>query len=236
MTKASENYERVLFSLMKLPAKLAAEIGTSSVDARHWLETSYYQVLRERGYTLDQIADHLDIGKRKASQLSTKLRQNFLDVDKSHGLPRRVEYLIWGEPISEQRVCQLLSHEYDETQVRAAIKRLIRQERITRSDDLLELSKTESRLYKDGALAKIDGLNHLIETVFEAVYLRFVKSDDDAFVRNLTFHIPKEDGQERLRKIYENLFTELTALESETEDDGVAINLSVLWAPKERKS
>ena len=236
----AEQHQRVVYSLMMLPMKMAAWVKMPSVESRKWAEVAYYQVLRERGLTLKQIATHLDIGSRKVSQLSTKLRQNFLDAEKNYGLPRRIEYLIWGEPISEQRICQLLAGEFEEDEVKDAVAALIEQGRVVRrpgeSNELLTLSRSESRLYEDGFLSKIDGLNHLIENTFNTVKARFVDESDDAFVRSLTFRIPERGGQEQLRTIYERLFEDLAEVEAQIrpEESSIAINLSVLWSPKER--
>jgi len=241
----SERKNRIVFSLMMLPAKMANEFELSLKDTKHWLETAHFHTLRQKGRTLKEIAKHLKIGSRKTSQLSEKLRKNFLLAEHDFGLPRRIEYLVWGEPISRKRVQQLLGSEYEVSEINEAIDQLVQQKRIQSTKplqgrgigkELFELSRKEARLYEDGFLSRIDGLNHLVDTFYSVILQRFVKDNKSAFARTLTLRIPVEGGDEMLAELYESIFESLSKIENRIGDKpSKAIDLSIFWAPKKKE-
>lgn len=235
----AEKKRRILYAVMALPARVAIDLSLGVTESRAWFELSVFHQLKKRGLTLKRIADKLDVSPRKASILSKELKTNFLDPEYEYGLPRRIEYMIWGEPQSRQRIRQLLVAEHELAEIDAAIELLLEEKRIEvrtgATVEMLGLSKSEARLYQDDFMSRIDGLTHLIETITDVVRARFVSSDDDAFARNLTFRVAPED-RETLRLAYEEFYERLAALDEAASQagDAIPINLSVLWAPKDQ--
>ena len=228
---------RVIYSLLRPAVRLARKFGISLRDIGKWIEMAYFHELRRDGKTLTDIASLLEISRRKSANLSRMLKENFFAPEREQELARRIEFMVWAEPMSRARIAQALS-DVAEHRVEDALGHLVEEGRIVKQQGrtpIYEIARGESRLVDDTWLAKIDGLNNLLETVTDAVYARFFEGDEKAMARNLEMRVRAEDLP-KLRKLYEDtIWPELEALDSDAKNDPTAIAMGVAigWAPRD---
>lgn len=231
---------RIVYSLFGPVAKLARRFVLPLKELSSFFEVACYHELKRASHTLQESADRLGISRRKVAQLSKRLKQNFFRPEYGHGLPRRIEYMLWAGSMTEGRIHQALP-EHDEEEVDEALETLLRQERIEilKREPTYEFAvrHSEFRLYENNWMARIDGLNNLLSNLTDAVVGRFFEDDDRSFARTLNFRI-QEDDIEKLRVMYEeDIYQTLVELEEKVEDadsdEVVEMSLSALWAPTE---
>lgn len=236
----SELRSRIIFSLMVPIAQVATTLNLPLSDMKKWLETAYFQEARRRGLELKEITQVMDVSISKASLLSRQLKENFLESQQEHELPRRIEYMLWAQPLSEGRLSQVLPGiEADE--LRDALDLLVREQRIAMKQEApglepkYELQIKKARRVWDNWLARLDGLQNALRTVGDTVYSRFFATDLPAFARTLTFHIRDEDVEALERFYEEEVFPFIENLNNAAEDSGDAktISLSLFWALKD---
>ena len=83
-------------------------------------------------------------------------------------------------------------------------------------------------------MSRFDALNNLMLSIVQVIEARFMRSDDRAFARTVTFRVLPEDLP-RLREVYEQVFAAISALDEKAVTNGhdtVPIDMSILWAPK----
>lgn len=223
---------------MLAPAvRLARKFGVSLAEIGRWVELAYFHELRRDGLTLSDAGDCLAVSRRKAADLSRMLKENFFAPEREYEVARRIEFMVWAEPMSRARIVQTLG-DTDEDQVDEAIAQLLDEGRIVEvagRTPTYEIARGESRLVRNTWLAKIDALNNLLSTITDAVYARFFERDDKALARNLELRVRAEDLQ-RLRKLYEqHIWPELNELDERARSDPSALpmNFSVCWAPRD---
>lgn len=231
--------ERVIFALLAPAARIARAFGVSLQDMKGWLETAYYRETQQpEKLTLKDIGALMDVSSSKASLLSRQYRENFMSPEVEAELPRRIEFMLWAEPLSLARLQQILTDVEPEA-VENAVDELVEQGRIRANDEgrttTYELQIETSRRAWETWLARIDGLNNALDNVTDAVFARFFEGDPAAFARTLTFRM-KPEARARLRAFYEEqLFPFIQQLDSEVEegDEAQSTSLSVFWAPHE---
>jgi hypothetical protein len=231
--------ERVIFALLAPAARIARSFGVPLQKLKGWVETAYYrETQRPEKLTLKDISHLMDVSSSKVSLLSREYRENFMSPEVEARLPRRIEFMLWAEPLSLARLKQVLTDEEPED-VESAVRELVSQERIRPRADgrtkTYELNIETSRRAWETWLARIDGLNNALDNVTDAVFARFFEGDPSAFARTLTFRM-NPGARERLRAFYEDqLFPFIQQLDSEVEDEDEArsTSLSVFWAPHE---
>lgn len=235
----AELRERVIFALLAPAARIARSFGVSLQDLKGWVETAYYrETQRPTKLTLADIGDLMDVSSSKVSLLSREYRENFMSPEVQAELPRRIEFMLWAEPLSLARLKQVLT-DVEPDDVESAVEELVADERIrpneTGRTTTYELNIETSRRAWETWLARIDGLNNALDNVTDAVFARFFEGDASAFARTLTFRM-KPEARERLRAFYEEkLFPFIQQLDSEVddEDEAQSTSLSVFWAPHE---
>ena len=226
---------RVIYSLLRPAVRLARAFQVRLEDIRKWVELAYFHELRREGFTLQEVAERLDVSERKASELSRKLKTNFFAPEREYGLPRRIEFLVWAEPMSKAKLVQHLE-EVTVAEVEEALERLLEEGRVVADKEgstTYLLARGASRLVEDSWVAKIDGLNKLMQTLADAVYARFFDDEPKAFARNLQFHL-RAEALPKLREMYENcVWEELVELDeaAETDPNALGMEVSVLWSP-----
>lgn len=233
----TERRQRVLYSVSGAIVRLAYAFGIKLKELSYWIETSYFHFLRDQGMTLNEIARELDISPRKASMLSRQLKSNFMASERQHGAPRRVEFLLWAEPMSAARLKQLLQREFNAGEIDDAIAELLEQERIKPTENPVTttytLAKSASRMYRDEFLTKIDGLNHFSKTFANVTLGRFETQDPRSFARTATLRCAPDDTDE-LREFYQDvIWPKLVELDERAKerDDVFALDVSISWAP-----
>lgn len=231
--------QRVLYSLLGAVAKFARVCAFPLKSVVGWLEVAYYHELSRQGLSQSQAADFFGVSTRKVSQLAARLKQNFLRPETEIGLPRKIEYMLWAEPLSEGRIRQSL-RDYSDEEIEAALEKLVGQERVNRREGrtvYYEVSDSEFRLYQDNWLSRVDGLNNHLTNVVEGVYARFFEDEPNAFARTLNFRI-KKDRVEELEALYQDvIFPRLSELDAEAQaaqddEETIEMGLSINWTPE----
>jgi hypothetical protein len=234
-----ELQDRVLYALLGPAGRLARLFATPLTTLRDWAEMAYYHETKRHDLKMKEVAELMDVSISKVALLSRALKENFLRDVEDAELPRRIEFMLWAEPLSLAKIKQVLT-ETEPERVEEVVQDLVEQGRVkpVEADNnvLYELQIATDRRVWDSWLARIDGLNNVLRNVTDAIYARFFTDEDAAFARTLTFRIRPGD-LERLHEFYENqLFTiveELDTLAEEDPDSAVPISLSLFWAPYE---
>lgn len=226
---------RLTFAALRPAARLAVRGGFALRDIKKYMELAYYQEARRRGLKMKEIADLMSISMAKVGQLSKELKEHFLTPELEHGVARQILSLLWAAPMTQARIAQALP-EFDSDEVAAALAQLTEQGRVRVIEgrtDTYELTGMRQRLDINPWMAKVDGLNTLLDSVSGAVGSRFFDADDRAMVRNVAFRVRPEDVA-RLKKHYEDaLFPLICELDDAVDSDehSIPIRLSILWSP-----
>jgi len=232
----SELEQRVAYAMLLPAVRLGRALGVKLGALEDWIQMAYYQELRAAGLKMHEVSEALAVSMRTVALLSRRLKRNFLAPDVEVGLPRRIEFLLWGEPLSEARIAQAIPDHAPE-EIAAALAELVAHKRIAlrkRSrSEVYERVHQESRLMSPDWRARIDALNNLLGNVTHAVYARFFRDDERAFARTLSFRIRRADLP-RLRALYEEvIYPSLRELERDAGEapDAFSMDLSLCWAP-----
>lgn len=229
--------ERVVYAGLLGVSRWAAAANLSLRSAKTLLRTGYFHALRRRGLQLKAIADRLGISERQAANLSRQLKTNFATAERAHTTPRRIEFMVWGEPLSEGRIAQAMP-DVPADEVRAALDELIASGRVIEHvgrTPLYEAARPESRLPRDTWLARIDALDHLLAAVGDAVVGRFFRGEPKAFARTISLRV-READLPALQALYEEtIWPALAALDEAAKGDpqATALNYVVLHAPRD---
>ncbi len=235
---AAELSRRVLFTLLQSTTRLGLAMGATRKEMTEALDMAVFREARSRGLKLAATAELLGVSMRKASRLSKRLKQNFLGTDAEVELARRIEFMLWAEPLGEKRVRQALG-DVTSVEVRSALDELLSQGRIVaRSGRTITYAVThkDSRLIRDTWMSRLDGLADLIDTVTEAVAARFFGGDPRAFARTVSFRIRGGDMQELQAMYEEQVWPVISRLDGRAAAEGSdetteTMALSLVWAP-----
>lgn len=228
---------RVLYSLLLPLARLGFLFGVPLKTLGELLQMAAFHETRRRGLKTDQIAERLDLSPRKVALLSKLLKTNFLRAEQGHTLPRRIEFMLWAEPLSAARIKQVLT-DHDAAEIDAALAQLEAQGRVRRvagRTERFEVVGSRYRLVSPDWLARLDGLDNLMANVGSVVYARFFRGEPYAFARTVSLRV-READLDALRTLYEQtIWPTLVALDEAARDDQTArsMDLSILWAPYE---
>lgn len=231
-----EVVERILYAGMKGIARWARATRAPLKAASQLFDVAYFHELRASGRSIKAIAERLAVSPRRAAQLSKALKQNFLSAERAHTLPRRIEFILWAEPLGEGRIRQALGGDVEADAVRGALDSLIaegRVEALPGRTETYQVTRGDSRMVRDGWLARIDALDHLLQAVGDAVIGRFIAHDERAFARTLSLRVRPADLPE-LRRLYDDvIWPALVKLDAAASADEAAeaLNLALLWAP-----
>lgn len=232
----SELQERVIYSLLLPAVRMARVFNVPLRQMGDSLHMAYFHELKDAGFKMRQAAVALEVSMRKVALLSKQLKENFFRPEREAGLPRRIEFALWAEPLSQVRIEQCLP-EVEPDAIDAALHQLLDDGRIVmrtrRRTDVYQRSSTEARLVTNDWHARIDALNNLLGNVCHAVYGRFFADDARAFARTLTFRIREQDLP-KLHDLYQNvIYDRIKELEAAAKDstEFVTLDLSVCWAP-----
>lgn len=226
---------RVLYAMLRPAVRLATRAGVPLRALGQWSELGYFHELRRQGLKMREISAQLEISMRKAAQLSRALKDSFFEADR-HGLARRLEFMIWAEPLSLARMQQAMPDEAPEA-VADALDALLKEGRVVEAPSHTVMnyavSRQASRLVQTRWIARLDALNQLLDTVSGAIQARFFEDDPHALARNLQLRVRREDLPELMRLYEAHLWPHLCALDeaAASDPDAVAIDLAICWTP-----
>lgn len=227
--------DRIVYSMMQPVIKIARYLEVDLKELTHWARTAYFHELRQSDMTLQQISDFLGVSLPTAARLSKDLKDNFYRPELEHQLPERIEFMLWAEPLSRARICQVITDREDEV-IEEAIDQMLEEDRIKEdpdNPDRLTLVEPEGRLVDDAWYTRIGSLNSLLGNLSDTVKDRFFNEDSESFARTIHFRIDPERLDE-LKQMYEKqIWQRLVELEEDAKDvdDPVEVELSVFWHP-----
>ncbi len=228
---------QVVYALLLPAVRLALALGVPLRDLGDAVEVAYFHETKRQGLKTREAAERMGASLRKVAELSSRLKQRFLQTESEHELPRRIEFLLWAGPESEAHIRQALPDVEPEA-ITAALQLLVEQKRAVLVEGRTprwEALKAERRLVADSLFSRLDALTNLAGNVSHAVYGRFFQAEARAFARTLSFRIRPADLPQ-LQKLYEeSIWPALRALDDAAKEspDAQGIDLSVLWAPHE---
>lgn len=231
-----ESQDRVLYSLMLGSVRLAKLFGKPLKDVVGLLQMAYFHELRSDGLSLEEIGQVLEVSRRTAARLSKQLKTNFFRPEREHELPRRVEFLLWAEPMSQARILRELS--VDPEELEEALAQLQEEGRVVLEPGRVPryaVARLSDRLVRPGWTARIGALNSLVGNLTDVVQGRFFAQSPTSFARTLTLRVRPQDMPE-LRRLYEEqIWPALEALDKEAAGDSRSLEMrvSLCWAEYE---
>lgn len=229
--------ERVLYGLLLPLARLGLRFGVSLKPLGELLQMALFAEARGAGLKTDEVAERLGVSPRKVALLSKLLKRNFLRGHHEHGLPRRLEFMLWAGPQSAARMKQVLT-DTDDAEIEAALDALEAQGRVRRipgRTERFEVVGSQYRLVSRDWQARLDGLENLMSNVAGVVLARFFRDEPHAFARTVSLRV-READLGALEALYrDTIWPALVALDEAAQEDGGAraMDLSILWAPYE---
>lgn len=226
---------RVVYALLGAAVRLAARAGFPLARVRELLDMAYFQEHRRRGRSLAQVSEALGVSERKGAQLSSLMKKNFMPADAEVGLARKIEFMIWAEPLGRARIIQLLRR-HEEADIDAAIETLLKEKRVQWVKrgrvDALARTRQNSRLVGQDLERNLDGLQNLCHNLANAAYAGFFRDEPKASIRTIGFYMRAEDAAE-LKELYSHVWETAVRLEERAKDDpnAMPVDMSVLYAP-----
>lgn len=229
---------RLVYSSLVLPIRLALLFKIPMKDLVDLLQMAAFHETKRRGLKMREVSELLDVSMRKVSLLSQRLRRNFADEEMEEELPRRIEFMLWAEPLSQARLIQVMRRD-DAEDVLNAVEQLIEEGRVevdhSQEQPIYRVVKHEFRLVSPEWTARLDGVNNLLSNIANALDARFFHEDERAFARTISFRVRDQD-MDALKSMYRDVIWQtLSQLDEQAHDDPDAhvIDMSIVWAPYE---
>ena len=232
-----ELHTRLVYAFLQASASLSSVFGLGLKTFERLSHMAAFHVLRKKNFDLNQIAEHLQVSRRKVDLLSRSLKDNFFEQfvgpEDSESLQRRIEFMLWAEPMSVARLKQVLPM-VENVDIEDALAMLTDAQRIRLSDGRYSITTKQRRLVRDTWLAKLGGLNHQLNAVTNSAVGSFIHKDGIAQARTASLRV-KRDQVKRLEELYsQHIWPTLVELDAEcgdlTEDDYLPLTFSVCWA------
>lgn len=229
---------RVLYAFVQAAAELGTAFGVGLKTFERLSHMAAFHVLRRRRLELNEIALHLGVSRRKVDQLSRLLKDNFFErfvaPEDGEALQRRIEFMLWAQPMSASRLKQVLPHQ-EPADVERALEALSKDQRVAVQEGTYRITMPERRLVRDDWLARVGGLTDQLNAVSKAVLGRFFKDDERAFARTVSLRV-RRDRVAALEAFYrDEIWPLLTTLDEEcngqADSETVPVSFSVCWAP-----
>jgi hypothetical protein len=224
---------RVVYALLGPAARLARRFSIPAGDLQDWVRMAYFQEYRALGLTVAEACARIGVSTPTGARISKQLK-TFLAPRTDHELPRRIVFVLWGQPLSRARIVQALS-DVPPAAVDRALAGLIddgRVEVIRGRTDSYGVASGEDRIVRSGWQARIGALTSLLDNVADVVEQRFFEGSEAAFARTVSFRVRPDDAA-RLQEFYEStLFPFLRDLEERARgtDEPLTKRLSLLLA------
>ncbi len=233
---------RLVHALARLVGRFAGAFSLPLGDLVDLVQAAQLQVLRERGLTLAEIGQRMNVSERHAKRLLKQLRESFLDTERSYDLPVRIEFMLWAQPMSRARLKRVMKDE--PRAIDDALARLMADGRVAEGagrTPLLRPTAAVQSLVRDTWMMRIGALNSFLASLGDAIYGRFLSGSPRSFARTLNFLVRPEDEPLLQRFFEDTLVPFATRLDEQahaTPGEGEAaagepFRLSVCWSPYE---
>ena len=238
---------RVIYALFLPSVRLARHFSVNLSLMKEWLEMAYFHELRREGLKQREVAEVMGVSMSKVSLLSKQLKGNFFQPERQEqALSRRIEFMLWAEPLSSLKLKQVLL-DVQEEEIDLALEELKREGRIELEPQgtthVYRLRVQTDRRVWNSWVARVDGLHDALGNVTNVIYGRFFEGEPRAFARTLSFRL-RADRIEALRELYErHVFATIVALDEEAGSaqrdaeecgepaDIEELSISLFWAP-----
>lgn len=226
---------RLVFALLIPAVRVARRAGLHLGDLVNLVELASVYDHRRQGHTQSAIADALNVGRRKVTTLVTQLKTNFFEPghnEEELGLLRRIEFLVWPEPLSEARILQHLKGT-DTDMVRRALLQLKAQARVVQRPDGRYETFRESRIVSPDVAKRVDGLRNMMVAIDELVERRFMQPVQQGLARIVRLYVD-ESLMEELSTFYATIvYPKLDLLEQRSLglDSKRPVAVGYFWAP-----
>jgi transcriptional regulator with XRE-family HTH domain len=199
-----ELQRRLLFSLLRPAARFCRTFRIPAAVFEDLARLAYYEELRRRGgLSQAQAAAASEVSLRTVSRLERSLGTEFLAPEDEVELERRVEHLFEADTLdAEQAVARL--PDVPANVVQRLLDSLTAAGRLKREGEPPRYANgaTFASLVRSDLKARVDGLNHQLDTVLASVRARFFArpqtSDPVAptigVARTLSFRLRPEDA------------------------------------------
>ncbi len=232
-----ELHWRIIYSLFLPAVRLASLFGLPLKEMKDWLGVAYLHELKRRGLDQKESASHIDVSRRTIIELTRRLRENFFAPERHQGAARKVMFMLWAEPMTLGRIKQALLDE--DVKVEELLEELEQAGVLSKEERAgvvsYGLNRGAFRLYRDNWIARIDALNNQLEHLADTIFARFLKRDEESFVRTVTLSMRKQDVA-KLEALYRDvIFPALVELDeaSRQSDEVQNMELNISWAPKD---
>lgn len=240
-----------LYTLFTPVVRLAYHFGLPLKDLRELLDIAYFEEMRRDRRTFKEIAEVFDVSTRKITQLSQALKGLLLvsDAEQKFGLPRKLELMIWAQPMSDRRLTQVLVLEYSADEIQKALEALVARGAIEWDKKAgvyrpVPLDQRDEPGADDDLLARLDALRNFIDGVTDLVQARFFgkAESSQSFVRTHNFFLMPDDlkylhdlhGMFRL--VRDQLEERARRRRERGEGGRVGLSFVMMWAPRADES
>lgn len=227
--------ERVIYALLTPAVRLARRFDVPLTRMKEWVEVAYFHELKREDMKQREMAQVLGVSVSKVALLARQLKANFMRPEIEQALPRRVEFMLWAEPLSLAKLSQVLTDVSSEA-IAQALEQLVAQGRVREEQGAhalhYALQIDMSRRVWESWLARIDGLQNALETVTGAVAGRFFDDAPLSFARTLSFRLLPEELPE-LRALYEQtILAKIIELDARAvaRGEGAPMAMSLFWS------
>lgn len=189
----------VLTLLCRPAAALGVRLGLSMRDLLDAMQLAVYQVVRDEGWSQKQAADRLDVSVRTIAELSRATKDTFGAAGDTYELPRRIELLLWAQPLTLGRLTQALRG-VEASRVEEALGKLEADGHVVGDGPAhrkrYRVTRDLSMFPAGSLLARLDGLKRFMGGIGQTVGARFFDEPaTDAGTRNFDFRVRRADAE-----------------------------------------
>lgn len=165
---------RALFAIARPFVRLAADHQLSLADLKRIAEIAYYAELRRRDLTVRESCDLLDVSPSKAALIAQSLRSFVVPdaLDPEHLDEDTLAALLWHEPLSLAKLCQILPGARYST-LRSLLDALLDAERIApepRVDAVYRVVLDPANDPEDRWIERLEQLAHQLDEAADPLF------------------------------------------------------------------
>lgn len=219
-SEAVELPSRLVFSLLHAAVRVAARVHLPLKRLQDLLRTAYFMEYRRRHpRDLQTVAEKLGVSIRTAGTLNRSLRDAFYSPETQVEPIRQITGTLLRSARTEDELVQLTGLEAPE--VRRALKHLSEVGWVVAEGEQYQLAGALRSFVTEDLASRIDGVNHLLAVVGDAVWARFVQDNSEtAGARTWAFAARPEDFAEALSLTLQQLRSQAIQMEETALEQG----------------
>jgi hypothetical protein len=197
---ALELQQRLVFSLLKPAVRLCRRFRLPLKQFEALCRLAYFEELRRKGeMTHAEMARVFGTSLRTIGHLERQYRGNFFTPEDEEERRRRVEAVLRDGPATAAAIAAALREPAEE--VEPLLQSLRAAGRVLADGGTWRLDPAFRSLVRADFDARVDGLNHQLEVVVEALRCRFLGGDGPSVARTLSFVGRPEDVERFCREL-----------------------------------